>query len=82
MHRSVTTTSLTLLLDGCGNPTWSQVGANWPRHIIYGPLAPFGCSMALKPQPIIMAIYGLRPYPAVIGPLGQFTPHQPPGLHH
>ncbi|MBW0487644.1 hypothetical protein O181_027359 [Austropuccinia psidii MF-1] len=84
----VTTTSLTLLLDGCGNPTWSQIGANWPRHIMDGPLAPFGCPMALTPQPILMAIYGLhhlyalRPYPAVIGPLGQFTPHQPPGLHH
>ncbi|MBW0498415.1 hypothetical protein O181_038130 [Austropuccinia psidii MF-1] len=57
---SVATTGLTLLLDGCGNPTWSQIGANWPRHIIYGPLAPFGCSRALTPQPIPMAIYGLH----------------------
>ena len=40
---------LTLLLDGGGNPTWSQVGANWPCHIIYGQLTPFGCSMALMP---------------------------------
>ncbi|MBW0577142.1 hypothetical protein O181_116857 [Austropuccinia psidii MF-1] len=40
MH--VTATSLTLLLDGCGNPTWSQVGANWPSHIFYGQLAPLG----------------------------------------
>ncbi|MBW0578427.1 hypothetical protein O181_118142 [Austropuccinia psidii MF-1] len=37
----VTTTSLTLLLYGCGNPTWSQVGANWSRHIIYGQLPPW-----------------------------------------
>ncbi|MBW0512081.1 hypothetical protein O181_051796 [Austropuccinia psidii MF-1] len=35
-----TTMSLTLLLDGGGNPTWSQVGANWPRHIFYGQLSP------------------------------------------
>ncbi|MBW0570285.1 hypothetical protein O181_110000 [Austropuccinia psidii MF-1] len=40
---------LTLLLDGGSNPTWSQVGANWPCHIIYGQLTPFGCSMALTP---------------------------------
>ncbi|MBW0544583.1 hypothetical protein O181_084298 [Austropuccinia psidii MF-1] len=42
---TVTTTSLTLLLDGCGNPTWSQVGpighvisvmANWPPWVFYG----------------------------------------------
>ncbi|MBW0560960.1 hypothetical protein O181_100675 [Austropuccinia psidii MF-1] len=38
----VTITGLTLLLDGCCNPTWSQVGANWSRHIISGQLAPLG----------------------------------------
>ncbi|MBW0584936.1 hypothetical protein O181_124651 [Austropuccinia psidii MF-1] len=37
--------------------------------------------MALTPQPIPRAIHGLRPYPAAIGLLGQFPPHQPPGLH-
>ncbi|MBW0541898.1 hypothetical protein O181_081613 [Austropuccinia psidii MF-1] len=64
--------SLTLLLDGCGNPTWSQVGANWARHIIYGQLAPLGVLWLLRHNPFQW------PYPAVIGLLGQFPPHQPP----
>ncbi|MBW0546850.1 hypothetical protein O181_086565 [Austropuccinia psidii MF-1] len=46
-----TTTSLTLLLDGCGNPTWSQVGANWSRHIVYGQLAPLGVLWLLRHSP-------------------------------
>ncbi|MBW0552282.1 hypothetical protein O181_091997 [Austropuccinia psidii MF-1] len=47
----VTTTSLTLLLDGCGNPTWSQVGANWSCHMIYRQLAPLGVLWLLHHNP-------------------------------
>ncbi|MBW0578991.1 hypothetical protein O181_118706 [Austropuccinia psidii MF-1] len=72
---AVTTTSLTLLLDGCGNPTWSQVRANWSHHIIYGQLAPLGVLWHLHHNPFQW------PYPAVIGLLGLFPRHQPPGLH-
>ncbi|MBW0472498.1 hypothetical protein O181_012213, partial [Austropuccinia psidii MF-1] len=32
-------------------------------------------------SPLSTIIYGLRPYPAIIGLVGQFPPHQPPGLH-
>ncbi|MBW0505752.1 hypothetical protein O181_045467 [Austropuccinia psidii MF-1] len=66
---TVTTTSLTLLLDGCGNPTWSQVGANWSRHIFYGQLAPFGVPWRPHHNTLQLPFYGLRPYPAIIGPL-------------
>ncbi|MBW0556206.1 hypothetical protein O181_095921 [Austropuccinia psidii MF-1] len=72
---TITTTSLTLLLDGCGNPTWSQVGANWSRHIFYGQLAPLGVLWLLCHKPFQW------PYPAVIGLVGQFPHHQPPGMH-
>ncbi|MBW0520786.1 hypothetical protein O181_060501 [Austropuccinia psidii MF-1] len=71
----VTTTSLTFLLDGCGNPTWSQVGSNWSCHIFYGQLAPLGVPW----RPCHNTFQW--PYPAVIGLFGQFPLHQPPGLH-
>ncbi|MBW0514461.1 hypothetical protein O181_054176 [Austropuccinia psidii MF-1] len=77
----VTTMSLTLLLDGFGNPAWSQVGANWSRHIIYGQLAPLGALWNPRHNTFQWPSYGLRPYPAVIGLLGLFPLHQPPGLH-
>ncbi|MBW0506390.1 hypothetical protein O181_046105 [Austropuccinia psidii MF-1] len=67
-QKGVTTTSLTLLLDGCGNPTWSQVGANWSRHIIYGQLAPLGALWHPRHNTFQWPSYGLRPYPA--GPPG------------
>ncbi|MBW0543590.1 hypothetical protein O181_083305 [Austropuccinia psidii MF-1] len=51
--QAVTTTFLTLLLDGCGNPTWSQVGANWSRHIIHGQLAPLGVLWLLRHNPFM-----------------------------
>ncbi|MBW0540649.1 hypothetical protein O181_080364 [Austropuccinia psidii MF-1] len=65
---------------------WDQVGANWPHHIFYGQLAPSGalCSFGHTTfawpcmSPIIF--YGLRPYPAIIGLLGQFPPSPTPGL--
>ncbi|MBW0558426.1 hypothetical protein O181_098141 [Austropuccinia psidii MF-1] len=47
----VTTMSLTLLLDGCSNPTWSQVGANWPRHIF----------MANWPPSVFYGIHAITP---------------------
>ncbi|MBW0556586.1 hypothetical protein O181_096301, partial [Austropuccinia psidii MF-1] len=50
-------------------------GANWSHHIIYGQLAPLGVLWLLCHNPFQW------PYPAVIGLLGQFPPHQPPGLH-
>ncbi|MBW0594221.1 hypothetical protein O181_133936 [Austropuccinia psidii MF-1] len=72
---TVTTTSLTLLLDGSGNLTWIQVGTNWSRHIIYGQLTPLSVLWLLRHNPFQW------PYPAVIGLLGLFPPHQPPCLH-
>ncbi|MBW0574280.1 hypothetical protein O181_113995 [Austropuccinia psidii MF-1] len=42
---------LALLLDGCGNPTWSQDGANWSRHVLYGQLAPLGALWSLRHGP-------------------------------
>ncbi|MBW0576447.1 hypothetical protein O181_116162 [Austropuccinia psidii MF-1] len=33
---------MTLLHGCCGNLAWDQVGANWPHHIFYGQLDPFG----------------------------------------
>ncbi|MBW0525968.1 hypothetical protein O181_065683 [Austropuccinia psidii MF-1] len=38
-------------VDGCGNPTWSQVGANWSSHIIYGQSAPLGVLWLLRHNP-------------------------------
>ncbi|MBW0576116.1 hypothetical protein O181_115831 [Austropuccinia psidii MF-1] len=77
----LTTTSLTLLLDGCGKSTWSQVGANGPRRIFYGQLPPLGVLWHPRHKTFPWPFYGLRPYPAVIGLLGQFPLDQPPGLH-
>ncbi|MBW0586794.1 hypothetical protein O181_126509 [Austropuccinia psidii MF-1] len=42
---------LALLLDGCGNPTWSQDGANWSCHVLYGQLAPLGVLWSLRHSP-------------------------------
>ncbi|MBW0543633.1 hypothetical protein O181_083348 [Austropuccinia psidii MF-1] len=47
----ITTMSFALLLYGCGNPTWCQVGANWSRHIFYGQLAPLGVLWLLRHNP-------------------------------
>ncbi|MBW0520647.1 hypothetical protein O181_060362 [Austropuccinia psidii MF-1] len=61
--------------------TWNKVGANFPHHIFYGQLVPSGALWSFGhfwPQ---SSSYGLRPYPAIIGLLGQFPPHQLPGLH-
>ncbi|MBW0514249.1 hypothetical protein O181_053964, partial [Austropuccinia psidii MF-1] len=80
-EEGVTTMSLTLLLDGCGNPTWSQVGANWSCHIFYGELAPWGVPWHPRHNTSQWPFYGLRPYPSFIGLFGQFPLHQPPDLH-
>ncbi|MBW0548318.1 hypothetical protein O181_088033 [Austropuccinia psidii MF-1] len=48
---TVTTTSSTLLLHGCSYPTWSQVGANWSHHYIYGQVAPLGVLWLLRHNP-------------------------------
>ncbi|MBW0576634.1 hypothetical protein O181_116349, partial [Austropuccinia psidii MF-1] len=67
--------------------TWNQVGANWPHHIFYGQLVPsgalwpFGLNTFSFPLLATIIIYGLRPYPAIIGLLGQFPYHQPAGLY-
>ncbi|MBW0570528.1 hypothetical protein O181_110243 [Austropuccinia psidii MF-1] len=42
---------LALLLDGCGNSTWSPDGANWSRHVLYGQLAPLGVLWFLRHNP-------------------------------
>ncbi|MBW0592243.1 hypothetical protein O181_131958, partial [Austropuccinia psidii MF-1] len=68
-------------------PTWNQVGAIWPHHIFMANLAPSGALWHFGhitiPWPFMppTIIYGLRPYPAIIGLPGQFPNPQPPGLY-
>ncbi|MBW0586007.1 hypothetical protein O181_125722 [Austropuccinia psidii MF-1] len=44
-------------------------------------LGPIGHTISFMANWSPLVPYGLRPYPAIIGLLGQFPPHQPPGLH-
>ncbi|MBW0541445.1 hypothetical protein O181_081160 [Austropuccinia psidii MF-1] len=62
---------ITLLNGCCGNSILTQVRANWPYHIIYAQLAPSSALWPLGYLTSSLAIYGLRPYTAFIGPLGQ-----------
>ncbi|MBW0541312.1 hypothetical protein O181_081027 [Austropuccinia psidii MF-1] len=63
-------------------PTWG----NWPHQIFMGNFAPSGSLWPFDhitlPWPIMAPtiIYGLRPYPAIIGLPGQFPYPQHPGL--
>ncbi|MBW0576400.1 hypothetical protein O181_116115 [Austropuccinia psidii MF-1] len=60
---------LTLLHGCCGNsnlgPSWGQLATPY----LLWPIGPLWCLMAIWP------------YPAIIGLLGQFPYHQPPGLY-
>ncbi|MBW0520452.1 hypothetical protein O181_060167 [Austropuccinia psidii MF-1] len=51
----------------------------FPISSVLWQIGPFWYFMDFGPYHLLLATYGLRPYPATIGPLGQFYTSSHPG---